>query len=76
VVVNNFYIRRSRGGAGPIETDPPLIVDADAELPSSITGQRIQSIAGQGGKILQDCSRFQPIELQARRPFSYALRQE
>jgi hypothetical protein len=38
-------------------------------LPLAITSQGLEEIAGQGGKVVERCSRIQPVELQPSRAF-------
>jgi hypothetical protein len=47
---------------GPLEADPPLVVDADAVLAFAVTAQGLQRVAGQGREVLQARSGFQPVE--------------
>jgi Fic family protein len=49
-----------------LEANPPLIVDANAELALSVSLQPFETIAGQHGKIFERYSRFQTVQLQTR----------
>src|ERR1035441_6056430 len=68
VIVDYLHVRRSRGAARPLETDPPAVVDPDAVLSFAVAGQRFETIAGQGCEVPNSRGRFQPVELQTRRP--------
>jgi hypothetical protein len=45
VVVDDFDIDRARKVSGPLETDSPLAVDANAVLTLTVTPERFQAIA-------------------------------
>lgn len=61
VVVGDFnFMRISRI---PAETDAPLIVDADAVLPGSITLERFEAIAGWYAQCIEAGSRIENVEL-------------
>lgn len=62
VIVNNFDVHWTRRLAGPLETNPPLIINTDAVLTLAISRQRFKAIAWQCRKVSQGCSRFQTIE--------------
>jgi len=51
VVINNFDIFRT--SLCPAEAHPELFVDSNTVLISTITGQRLQHIAGRDFKIIQ-----------------------
>src|SRR5271165_6757050 len=53
VVVDDLDIRRSRRPRGPFEADPPLHVDADAELSLAVAVQRLEAVARQGPQIFE-----------------------
>ena len=67
MIIDNFYVGRPWRAVWPFKTDPPLVIDADAVLPITISGQCFKTIAGQDGKILQHGRCFQAVEFQARR---------
>ena len=50
------------------QTDPPLIVDANAVLTLPIALQRLEAIAGQCRKVLYGVRRLKAIEFQSRGP--------
>jgi hypothetical protein len=62
VVINYLDIDGSGGAFWPFETNPPLVIDADAELALSIALERFQPVAGQGGKVFQTCRDLQAVE--------------
>jgi hypothetical protein len=47
VVIHDFDLRRANLTWRPLKADPPLHVDADTELPGSVTTQTFQAIAAQ-----------------------------
>ena len=51
VVINDFDIMRI--ALLPSKTDPPLIVDANAVLPHSITGELLESVTRRHAQVLQ-----------------------
>lgn len=51
MIIDDFDLLR--GAIAPNKTDPPLIVNPDAVLTSSVPRQRFQSIPGNGGQIFQ-----------------------
>ena len=69
MIVNNFDVHWTRRLAGPLETNPPLIIDTDAVLTLAISQQRFKTIAGQGRKVSQRRGRLQTVELQTRGVF-------
>jgi hypothetical protein len=64
VVVRDFDIVRAI--LLPGETDPKLIVDADAELPCPVAAQRFQTIARRDAQTEQIAGCFQLIQFAAR----------
>ena len=54
VVVNDLHLLWS--GVGPHEADPPLVVDPDAVLTSSIALQGFEPVTRRDAKILEDLS--------------------
>jgi len=50
----------------PLETQPPLLVDADAMLPFAVAFQCLQSIRGRQHHEFQVCCRVQLRKLQTR----------
>ena len=51
VVVHDFYV--TGAVIFPPKTQPPLLIDSDAALPSPIAGQKLQSVAMQRRQVLQ-----------------------
>jgi len=45
MVIYDFDVQRARFAIGPNETNTPLRVDADAELPGPISAQSLKAIA-------------------------------
>ncbi len=52
MVIDYFHIRRAGGVLGPVEANPPLHVDADAELAAPVALQGFKTIAGQSPQVL------------------------
>src|SRR5262245_34736536 len=69
VIVNNFDGRRAGRTVGPLEADPPLVIDADAVLPLAVSGQRFKTVTGQRGEVLQRNGGFQTVQFEARGSF-------
>jgi len=67
MIVNNLHVRWPRCPVEPPEANPPLIVNADAELTLAVATERFKAIAGQGGKVPQGRGCFQTVKLQPRR---------
>jgi hypothetical protein len=53
MIIRNFYMTGTGGLRRPLETDPPLVVDADAVLPGAVTLQGFEAVARQGTQIAQ-----------------------
>jgi hypothetical protein len=51
VVVNYFNLGWAR--PGPFETDPPLIVDADAVLAGPVASQFLQAVARRNSEVVE-----------------------
>jgi hypothetical protein len=47
---------------GPDEADPILVVDPDAVLPSTVAGERFQSIPGRNTEIVEPGNRVEILE--------------
>jgi len=62
MVVNDFNINRTGRSLRPFKANPPLIIDADAELPLAITMERFQPIASQRREIIQVACGLNPIK--------------
>jgi hypothetical protein len=68
VIIDNLDVRWPRRSIRPLETDAPLIVDADAVLPLAIALQRFEPVSRQRRQILKDVRGFEAIELEPSRP--------
>src|SRR5947209_2056913 len=68
VIIDNLDVRRARRSIRPLETDTPLIVDADAVLPLPIPLQRFEPVAGQRRQIMKDMRGFEAIEFEPSGP--------
>jgi len=53
MVVHDFDVRWAGSVLGPLEANPPLHVDANAELPCPVPFQAFESVAGQSPQILK-----------------------
>src|SRR4051794_38910801 len=53
VIVDDFHVRRAFRATRPLEADTPLLIDPDAELPSTIAFQRFKPVALQNAKIVE-----------------------
>jgi hypothetical protein len=67
MVINDLDIDRAGRAAGPLKTDPPLVVDADAVLTLPIALERFQPIARQSDEIFIS-SPPRPVVLGVTRP--------
>jgi hypothetical protein len=63
MIINNLYLRGTGSTVSPVKTNPPLIVNAYAVLPLSISLQYFKPVAGQHGKVPKRDSRVQTIQL-------------
>jgi hypothetical protein len=66
VVVHNFDIRWTWRTVLPFKANSPLIVNADAELPLSVSTQDLKAVTGQSREIAYRRCRFQAIHFQPR----------
>src|SRR3989304_898334 len=66
VVINNFHIEGAGRASGPLETPPPLLVDADAVLTLAVPFQRFETVAAERGEVLQRQGRLETVEPQLR----------
>jgi hypothetical protein len=66
VIINDLDVAGTWRGVGPLEANPPLIVDADAVLAFAISGQRLKTVAGQSGQVLKRNGGLQTVQLEAR----------
>jgi hypothetical protein len=69
VIVNNLYFRWPKRSSRPFKTNPPLIVDANAELSFPIASQGFKSVARKRGEVPDRNSSIQPVKLQPGRSF-------
>jgi len=69
VIINDLDVDGTWRGVGPLEANPPLIVDADAVLAFAISGQRLKTVAGQSGQVLNRNGGLQTVQLEARGTF-------
>jgi hypothetical protein len=69
MVVDDFDIHCFRLSVRPLETDPPLVIDADAELPRPVTSKRFETVAGQFPERLCVRSSLEDFESSIRLPF-------
>jgi hypothetical protein len=60
VVINDFYIASI--GIFPLEAHPPLLVDADAVLPRTVTAQCLKAVAWQSHQIVDGLGVVQDFE--------------
>lgn len=58
-MIDNLYVERSCLAVRPFEADPPLLVDADRELPRPLAFQGLNSIARQGPQRIERGRRVQ-----------------
>ena len=61
VVVDDLDVGRS--GVGPGEADPPLLVDADAVLPGSVSAKCLKAVAGRHSEVVEDLGGVQHHQL-------------
>ena len=69
MIIDNLDIRWTGSAFRPFEANPPLIVDADAVLASSVSFQRFKPVARQNGEIFQLDGRLETVQLQPRGTF-------
>ena len=50
-------------GIGPDEADAIPVVDANAILPITVSGQSLQTVAGRYAEIVQDCGGIELVQL-------------
>jgi len=74
MIIDDLDVGGTRRLSRPLKANPPLIVDADAVLAFAISGQRLKTVAGQGGQILQRNGGLQAIQLEARGAFDAGKR--
>jgi hypothetical protein len=66
VVVNELNLFRAR--LGPLEADPPLIVDPDAVLTPAITLERFEPIPGRNAEVGEIEGGMEDLQLAQGRP--------
>ena len=62
MVVDNLDLRRSARTLRPLEKEPPLHIDADAELPGPGPLQTLKPIAGQSSQLFKARCRIKNFE--------------
>jgi hypothetical protein len=51
MIIHNLHVKRI--GPSPAETDPPLIINADAVLSLPFSLESLQAVSGRGSKVAQ-----------------------
>jgi hypothetical protein len=62
MIINDLDVNWAGRAFRPFETNPPLVINADAVLALSAALEGLQSVAGQGGKVFQAPRSVQPVE--------------
>jgi len=62
MIVYNFNVRRAGCILRPFKANPPLHVDADAELPGPVAFKAFKAVAGQSPQVLETCRGVQYFE--------------
>jgi hypothetical protein len=62
MIIDNLNVDRAWRAFGPLEANPPLVIDADAVLSLPVSLQGLQPVAGDGGEVFQSRGRIQPVE--------------
>ena len=70
MVVNDFDVVRPCRAVGPFETNPPLVVDADAVLALAIVFEGLETVSRQGSEVADGGCRFEAVEFQAGGPLN------
>src|SRR5215813_5048895 len=65
VIVHNLHIRWTGCPVRPLETNSPLIVDADTVLAFAVASESLKAIAWQGSKVSDGGGCLDAIQLQA-----------
>src|SRR5215467_12869062 len=65
VVIDDLHICRTRRPCGPLEADPPLVIDANAVLSLSVALQRFEPVVRQCTEIPKLDSCFQAIQFES-----------
>jgi hypothetical protein len=71
VVVDDLDVLRP--GRGPPETDPPLVINADAVLASTVTFECLQPVAWWNAKVIQDLGSIRHGEFAQRDPLQVTV---
>jgi len=66
MIIHNLHVQRI--GPSPAETDPPLIIDADAVLSLPFSLESLQAVSGRGSKVTQLHSAVQLAQFPAGGP--------
>ena len=69
MIIDDFDILRTRRLVRPLETDSPLIINANAVLPFSIASKCFETITRQCRKIPEHACCLQTVQLQTRGTF-------
>jgi len=67
-VVRDLDVGRSGGSLGPLETNPPLPVDADRVLPCPVAPEGFQAVAGERPELGQTHCRVENFKALPARP--------
>ena len=62
MIVDDFHIHWPGRSFRPLETDPPLIVDADRKLSGAVAFEGFESVTGQSRQIGKACGCLEPIK--------------
>ena len=67
MVVDDFHTMGTV--VSPHKTDPPLVVDADAVLPRSVTSQSLKAVTRRSAQVIESPRHCQLGEFSQRHPF-------
>jgi hypothetical protein len=63
MVIDNLQVQGTERIFRPLETNPPLVVDADAVLPLTVTLERFETVSRQCRKVFERDRCLQTVEL-------------
>jgi len=66
VIIHDFDIDWPSRTVRPLETDPPLVINANAVLALSVAVERFETVARQAGKITECLGRLETVKLELR----------
>ena len=66
MVIHDFNIARALVAFGPLEANPPLVVDADAELALAISTELLEAIASRGVEFIHARGEAENLQLSER----------